>query len=139
VEYLIQSGADVGTRNNKRQTSMHLAVQHEQHDIVEYLIKQAGADVLVCDKYGSMSLHVAAEEHDTRIMRLLLSTENINTTNNIGRTPLHFAVFNTCEDALDIVKILVHEYGASLQLKDRFGRTPVDLAEGDVKEYLMNL
>ena len=63
--------------------------------------------------------------------------ELLDGRNNDGQTPLHLA----CQEGhLDVVRILI-AYGASLELIDNEGRTPLDLAAGHehVLEYLASL
>jgi len=75
---------------------------------------------------GFTPLLIAATNGDTVIVRLLLECgANPNMRNFDGVTALHNAVF---EKQIDIVKLLL-EHGADPAIQDRFGNTPVDLAQ----------
>ncbi|WP_353279072.1 ankyrin repeat domain-containing protein [Wolbachia endosymbiont (group B) of Longitarsus flavicornis] len=60
----------------------------------------------------------------------------INTKDNSGWTPLHYAVYY---NASDMVKFLVNE-GADISVKDKDGKTPLGIARGkghtDIVQYL---
>ena len=59
---------------------------------------------------------------------------DINASNNDGLTAMHGAAFS---GANDVVKFLA-EHGAKLDMKDRYGQTPLSRAEGDLNGLIDN-
>jgi ankyrin repeat protein len=84
VNAFVHNGADMNAQNVDGETALHLAVKHNQYDIVECLLK-CGADLIICDKYGRNVIHAAAYCNQYEIMALLLNycSSMINSTNNI--------------------------------------------------------
>jgi hypothetical protein len=75
---------------------------------------------------GSNYFHVAAQTGRIGILRLLLSNEMemINSKNNYGQTPLHFAAYTTQEE---IVHLLLSS-GCDSTIWDNNGQTPFEIA-----------
>jgi len=86
-----------------------------------------GADVNTGDKYGFRPLHLAILYKCSDIVKLLLQRENIdiNITNVGGYTPLHFAAVY---GSIDFIEVLLKS-GANVHLKDKWGKTPLNLAQ----------
>lgn len=99
------------------------------------LMLDKGADPNGAMKNGTTALMIAANRQGRgagpiqnnldAIAALLAKGANVNATTTDGATALHQAVGRGDE----IVKFLV-EKGAALDLKDKFGRTPLDVANG---------
>jgi hypothetical protein len=70
------------------------------------------------------SLHAAISHRDTPILRLLIQHgADCNTRYSVGETPLFHAVTRS---SLDVVRALVEQGGASLDVRDKCGRTATD-------------
>jgi ankyrin repeat protein len=69
-------------------------------------------------------LHAAIHEEELPVIRLLIQNgANCNTPYSDGQTPLFYAVTN---GSLDVVRALVEEGGASLDVRDDDGRTVIN-------------
>lgn len=90
------------------------------------LLLDFNADPNIQQHDGNTPLHHAASSGDLKIVSLLLNYKgNPNITNSIlGRTPLHNAVDGGHEK---IVKLMV-KYDGNAELRDRIGKSPIDLA-----------
>ncbi|XP_062874698.1 nuclear factor NF-kappa-B p105 subunit isoform X2 [Trichomycterus rosablanca] len=123
------SGEDVlNMRNDLYQTPLHLAVLTHQKEAVESLLA-AGSDITLTDRDGNTALHLAAQQSDGDVIRVLLKRREVleltNTHNSAGVCPLHLAVL---ANSLNGVRALL-EAGASVEVQERTcGRTPLHLA-----------
>ncbi|XP_053507296.1 nuclear factor NF-kappa-B p105 subunit isoform X2 [Ictalurus furcatus] len=122
-------GEDVmNMRNDLYQTPLHLAVLTEQKEAAEALM-EAGSDITLTDRHGNTVLHLAAQQKDGEMIRMLLRHQEAldlsNTHNTAGLCPLHIAVL---ANSLSSVRALL-EAGANVEVQERTcGRTPLHLA-----------
>lgn len=73
---------------------------------------------------GDSCLHIAAQKGDYRSVELLLKAGlNVNELGDMGYTPLHYAKKWGHEN---VAKLLI-SHGASLSIRDEFGKLPSDL------------
>ncbi|CAL8124506.1 unnamed protein product [Orchesella dallaii] len=106
------------------------------------LIK-AGADEEARGNFNSTVLHSAAESVNlTALKYFILRGHDVNVTDDDRQTPLHIAVRLSKETTHEMVVLLV-EYGADVNAIDKFGKTPLSIAndnelnvEARTKEYL---
>lgn len=84
------------------------------------LVENQGVDVNTRDKSGQTPLHYAVKHQQAAVVKYLLSRKNIqiNAKDNWQCTPLHEAISN-----LTILKILVEEGKADVNIQDNFGQT----------------
>ena len=72
---------------------------------------------------GDNCLHIAAQRGNYRAAELLLKAGvNVNQIGDMGSTALHYAKRKGFDD---LVKLLL-EHGASMEIKDLFGKTALD-------------
>uniref|UniRef100_A0A8B9KBI4 Nuclear factor of kappa light polypeptide gene enhancer in B-cells 1 n=1 Tax=Astyanax mexicanus TaxID=7994 RepID=A0A8B9KBI4_ASTMX len=122
-------GEDVlNMRNDLYQTPLHLAVVTQQKEAAEVLLT-ARADVALTDRNGNTALHLAAQQKEGEMVRLLLHHDNMlemtSVPNTAGLCPLHLAVL---ANSLNSVRALL-EGGASVEIQElTCGRTPLHLA-----------
>ncbi|KAF8773974.1 Serine/threonine-protein phosphatase 6 like protein [Argiope bruennichi] len=142
VEELIKAGANVQVWNLAQNTPLHIAVLHcnrkviesslymkkKRHDklIVQKLI-QAGADVNCINKFNETTLFRAVETGDFEIVQILLTSgANANICDNNSISCLHIALFKLHPNHKLIEELI--KYGANIYCKDKWFRTPLDLA-----------
>ncbi len=136
LEFLAKLKANLTLSNNSNQTIIHLAAQHNS---IEYLEK---AKELLSDKdlknlssqkskFGRTPLHEltlyarGAKENTVRSLEFLVKNGvNPNTTDEDGKTPLHYAI---SLENFDIIEPLVKN-GASFKVKDSNNKTVQDFA-----------
>ena len=91
------------------------------------LLHDAGASLDAVDLDGHTPLHYAAYVGSAKMMSLLLEAgANVNATSYIDCTALHWAANVSDKRATDCVDVLLAR-GASVNARDRHGRTPFDM------------
>jgi hypothetical protein len=96
-------------------------VRHNRYDAVEALIQQDTQVLLAHDDNGNNLLHVACQNNNRRIAKLLLKSGiGVNDQNAVGNTPLHYCYQYTFMPLADY--LVAH--GANEQLPNGAGLIP---------------
>ena len=139
VEILLKLGADVNEKNSLQWTPLHMAAYYGRFEIAKLLI-QNGANIdAKCDDLVT-PLHFAADNgqcgHSKTAELLLQNGADVDAQDKVYDTPLHDAAFNGYPE---VVEVLL-KHGARKDLKNQFGRTPLQVAEyykrGDYKKVI---
>ncbi|CAB3387198.1 Hypothetical predicted protein [Cloeon dipterum] len=101
VKYLLREGIDLGFKNLKGQSHLHLAA--ELYDIKTLQIwENLGGDLNIRDQTGSTAMQVAIEKGHFKFMEKLVELEaDVNATNSKGETALHIASAKGCRHTVD--------------------------------------
>ncbi|XP_053673407.1 uncharacterized protein LOC128723671 [Anopheles nili] len=112
VRLLITRGSrHVNHRDEFCQTALHLAVERDELEIVQDLIRN-GAHINAKNRSGMTPLHLAVQRGNVRLVQLLLDSRcSADELNYHGETPLIRAVVS---NNLTLVKILLNN-GASIE------------------------
>ncbi|KLT22543.1 ankyrin repeat domain protein [Wolbachia endosymbiont of Armadillidium vulgare str. wVulC] len=138
VRYLIRKGIDVNVRNALHHTPLHLAAGIGHAEVVKILIREGNAEIEVFDARNQTPMHYAVNNKKLEIVKLLLELgADVNSArvgqNSMKLSPVHIAVSNTNYDerdlCLDILKCLIKEPNAQVNLQDYENRTPLHYAE----------
>uniref|UniRef100_A0A8C1H776 Nuclear factor of kappa light polypeptide gene enhancer in B-cells 1 n=1 Tax=Cyprinus carpio carpio TaxID=630221 RepID=A0A8C1H776_CYPCA len=122
-------GEDIlNMRNDLYQTPLHLAVLTQHKEAVEALL-EAEVDVTLTDRHGNTALHLAAQQKEDSVLRLLLKYKSVSQLTSIPNTaglcPLHLAVQ---ANSLSCVRALL-DGGADVDVQEiTCGRTALHLA-----------
>ncbi|XP_061855619.1 palmitoyltransferase ZDHHC13 isoform X2 [Colius striatus] len=135
VMLLLKCGADPSLIDGEGFSSIHLAVLFQHMPIVAYLISK-GQNVDTVDLNGQTPLMLAAQKalgpEPTRF--LLKFNPSLNAVDNVQKnTALHWAVTSGNTSAVD----LLLEAGASLDIKNGKGETPLDLAYQSLNRFMV--
>jgi hypothetical protein len=142
VKKLLKEGADVNAKNSYGYTALILASSNGRTEIVAMLL-DAGANVNArtnTNYWGSTALIRASENKHTEIVSMLLDNgADVNATDNDGDTAL-MRVINCDEeddrpwyqveyDIIEIVEQLLNQDGIDVNVKNKNGKTALDIAE----------
>ncbi|XP_078572774.1 uncharacterized protein LOC144859761 isoform X2 [Branchiostoma floridae x Branchiostoma japonicum] len=128
------SPGHVMKRNVRGETLLHLAAIKGDAETVLQLL-QEGVDPNVRDNAGWTPLHEASNHGHTRVAEVLLDHGAlINTTAFENDSPLHDAVAN---GRVEVASLLVSR-GASLDVRNKLGHLPGDLAVTEAMKEALN-
>ncbi|KAK9118097.1 hypothetical protein Scep_016190 [Stephania cephalantha] len=167
LKELIRGGAHPNKTDYDGRSPLHLAASRGYEDITLFLIELDGVDINIPDKFGNTPLFEAIKNGHDRVAslltkhgasldiddggnclclavakgdsdflkRLLSNGVDPNSRDYDHRTPLHVAA----AEGLYLMAKLLLEAGASVFLKDRWGRTPLDEARSSGNNKLIEL
>lgn len=135
---LLKDGTSSNTRDRDGRTPLMHATVESNAALASVLITH-GADVNLVDSHGWSALHFAAQESDIQIASILLEHgAQVDAQDDHGNTPLNNAVFSS-RGRGDLIKLFLSR-GADKELKNKYGISPLDLAESignyDVAQFL---
>ncbi|GAX15732.1 hypothetical protein FisN_3Lh170 [Fistulifera solaris] len=118
----------------------------DEQGAISLLAELAGVEYSVDTQKGQTPLHFACLYSLTTLMEQILSMllqrqiDGLSVMDVEGNTALHFASMSKKANALDMVKILVTKYGASVLAKNSQGQTAYDVASiPSLRQYLLPL
>ncbi len=125
VEWLIEKGADVNAPESEcGQTPLLYAAMEGSAECARLLI-EAGAQGELADCEGFTVLHYAAANNMATVEAVIDLESDLNRLNIFGQTPLFLA----CANGEEKMTSLLIEAGASIDIVDNEGMTPLDVAE----------
>ena len=139
VKQAINANFNVNTKDESGQTALHIAVEHENVEVVRFLLEK-GAKVNVKDKQKRTPILMIedslSDDHRTtvEIVRLLIAKgADFNAQTGEKETLLMMACGN---GNIELVKVLL-EAGANPNLKDEDGETAMQKTDSDeIKQVL---
>lgn len=137
-EALLRAGANIESQNIDCLTPLLTAIKYGRADICERLL-EAGANTEARDKRGNTPLFSSLSRADEAIVRLLLGRCNLDIRDEDGNTALIKLVRSSHAKQASAAKLLglmqiLLQHGASVEVTDSSGRTPLLLAAacGDI-------
>lgn len=125
VKLLLAHGAPVNKKDAQGTTPLMEAVKHGRLELAKLLVK-SGAAVEEMQRYGRSALMLALSHREQRTVQWLLKdcSASVTTVDNAGWSPLHVAVASRQPSMVNL--LLYH--GARIDVTNRDGKTPLDLA-----------
>lgn len=131
VSFLISAGADINKQDETCFNPFLLSCLNNDLTLLRIVLK-ATPDLTVLSRFGGVGITPASEKGHVEIVRELLTQTdiNVNHTNFVGWTPLLEAIVlnDGGVKQQEIVKLLL-EHGANPHMTDKYGKTPLELAE----------
>ena len=132
VSLLLERGAHVDAENGRGITALHMACLFNRLDVVHRILLHGAKTNPKHPQHGSTPLHWAANKGHLEVARALVTMgAKVDERNYAGWTPLHCAFF---EGRVDVALFLVLDEGADLKVRNREGKTPLDLARNKGSE-----
>ncbi|XP_014248834.1 26S proteasome non-ATPase regulatory subunit 10-like [Cimex lectularius] len=134
---LISKGATINAKSDEGHSALQYAASKGWNDIVKMLLINH-ADINIADKRGARPVHRAASQGKTAVLKILLDFGNqiqIDATDVYGNTALHLS----CEENREEESKLLVMHGAKLDIKNKEGHTPLDLAPLQLAKTLRNI
>lgn len=142
VEWLLKQKVGVDALDNKGRTPLMYAAYQNNPKMMQLLIDY-GADLAACDIAGNTVLHYCAaiKGSNPEVLCILDTVRwNVNTGNDVGETPLHYAAFtrphsspykdyeNASTKSYDniIFARWLLDHGADVEIRDNAGKRPID-------------
>ena len=134
LQFLLEHGADVDSRDNENVRPLHLASTLGHLDIVQLLFKH-GAGINAQDNDGWTPLHCASHMGRLKVIQALFERgADVNARDNGGCTPLHWA---SSEGHLEVTQALL-ECGADTNSRDANDKVPLHRASSNGRLDLVN-
>jgi ankyrin repeat protein len=122
--------------DEEQRTPLYLAAGTDSAELVEVLMA-ADADVNAQTRGGDTPLHLAVLRGSPEVVEAILQEDpDLNVQNSYGRTPLLYVARET-GDAETATRLL--DAGAEINVLDRFGASPLELAAWRGFEPLVDL
>lgn len=158
IKFLINQGADPNYKNWMSRSALHYAsAVRKNEEVIELLINN-GWNINQGDDYGDTPIFTALKEKNFANFFVLMSANAAtNLKNDRGATPLHYASgyhhnYEVEKEQYLLRKYTSHKIGDasgvisklldnnhSVNLRDKFGQTPLHYSAGDFKvfDYLL--
>ena len=136
ITRIINSGANVNSRDGNNNTPLHTGSPAESHREVVTLLLNSGADPNLRDDHGDTPLHIVItlnRQLDV-IEAFLNKNSDVHIRNIQGKTPLYIAVQ---ENRMSLIPALLKN-GSEIFAADNSGVTPFDIAVKE-NESIFNL
>lgn len=131
VTLLINAGADINKQDQTCFNPFLLSCLNNDLQLLR-LVLPAKPDLDRLTRFGGVGITPASEKGHVEIVRELLAHTdiNVNHTNFVGWTPLLEAIVlnDGGEKQQQIVSLLL-EHGANPHMTDKYGKTPLELAQ----------
>jgi ankyrin repeat protein len=124
-DLLAEDASLVGVTDDDQRTPLYFAAGWGSIEIVELLLSH-GADVDARDYGNRTPLHAAVMQNHQEVVRILVAADaDLEARNDYGRTPLLLVARET--GSVEMGALLL-ELGADVNVRDRSGESPLDLA-----------
>ncbi|MGK7925135.1 MAG: ankyrin repeat domain-containing protein [Spirulina sp.] len=138
----LERGVRVNTRDMMSSSPLHWSVSNQHPDVALLLIQHGAKLEETYPRDGHRVLHIAVQQHAIDMAKLLLEQgADINARDDLGRTPLHSAIYQpdirfsnyygmqepTTKPDLQMIGLLL-ENGADVNARDYNNMTPLQYA-----------
>ena len=134
LDALLEQGADIDAYDDERgYAPLHESAWSDYSGLISGYLLSRGAELHVRDKQGNTALHIAAlRGHGLGVYTLLQWYPEVNAQNNRDETALHLVCRHFESSSLAArysVVIELLEYGADPSMRDKDGKTALEIAQ----------
>ena len=132
--------ADIGTKTNSGDTPLHVAARCGQFQVTIALIHEFNCDINVKGQLGRSLLHSACAcsngsyMFDSVVVEYVCRHLSPLLVDDDGNTPLHTAFLNYSRKHIVLTTLL--KYNPPLLVRNKYGKTPLDVAPHWAKDVL---
>ncbi|KAI3638057.1 hypothetical protein MIR68_003668 [Amoeboaphelidium protococcarum] len=131
--------SDVNTKDDHDFTPLMYAVKYQFKEVIQLLLERQ-ADVSVQNIAGDTALHLACQNADIELTKIILDVPDqvavLNIANDHGNTALHYACYR---NDVKLVELLIKQYGALIGSVNKYGKIPLDFARPSLKSQLKDI
>lgn len=134
IQNLLDQGVDINATCKNGDTALHIAVRNNDHNLVEFLLRQAETNLSLIDKSGNSPLFYACLNGCESIANMLLERNAKFITDEINLADV------LCKKAKinDILSItLFHKAGANMELTNYDKRTLAHISAAENHEQIL--
>ena len=124
VRLLLEKSADIRIVAEDGSTPLHEAAKRGHTDIVELLLLK-GADPDFKNKAGKTAWDLAEKEEIKKLLRKAALRRQVAEQLSNGKTRDALLLEAAAEGETDVVELLIDEYEAEIEMKDKNGQTPL--------------
>ena len=136
IKILLRYGAKIDQPNELRHTPIEKAIFDNKKEIVEMFLKTKPN--LNHPSFDSL-LHKSVSDCDVEIVEMLIDYGlEIDSLNEYEETPIYLAITKNKKNPVQTTKLLLAK-GASLNILDRWGYSPLECALEDDNEFKLDL
>ena len=141
VKALLKAGADPDAENSKRMNALMIAVVKDDVKMIQILVSAGAAIKIPKSSKVYSALHAAASHANNpeTLRQLLQAGADVNGTDEVRNTPLHYAVLRAvgknadAKNAMEFVKVLLGA-GADPNIMNDEKKTPLSNAKDSLDE-----
>ncbi|CAH2035066.1 unnamed protein product, partial [Iphiclides podalirius] len=136
--YIHNYGGNLGARDNAGNTPLHLAVENEALDAIEFLLQQ-NVDTCALNEKSQGPIHLATELNKVTVLQLFVKYKHmfdVDLGGEHGRTALHFAAIH---DHDLCARILLSDLGADCKRPCNNGYYPIHEAAKNASSRTMEV
>lgn len=134
IKFFLEHGAHIEATDDKEETPLHKAVRCGDSEVIRYFHTR-GADFYAQDKEGQTAFHVAVEvAHERGDKQIIACLEALGIDIKIviesekRKSPSRYLLHHAASCGNIALIIRLHSFGASLECRDGWNRTPLHYA-----------
>ena len=124
--------ADINARDDENNMPFHVAALSGRKEVILFLVYKFGCDVNVRGGNGYSLLHSACHNGHFNLIETLCKFMSPLIADEDGNTPLHISSIHGYSECVDTLL----QHNAPILIRNASGKTPFDLATGDVRLVL---
>jgi len=134
--------AQINALDKDGRSAFHYACLNDDVPLFKVLLADSRVDVMLRSPKGDVCVHLSALYAALEVLRIMLQDDRtrslVDAQNKFGETPLHLCAGSGDKGATRAADLLLNA-GASLLVKDQWGRGPLDVARDNAENALLRV